>query len=220
MNKVMAIADQVLTVLRSDERRLVGRAQIYAWVYEAEVAVAHYVPSATATTLVFRCDAGYRQDIRQIEADRYFGLLAVRCNGDFEEPGAAVNLVSLQELDLYSPHWRSERGEAVMEYAFDEREPTVFYVNPGVEADWPLTLSAKAVPGEYGEVDDNSETTVSEVFAPALIAWTLHRIYSERLTGSYDPAESQRQLLLFSNILGVKLQNDYKFSPKNPQQPA
>ncbi len=213
MAKVQALTAQVQQILRDDGVNYPPKT-IHRYLHEGEVILAVHKSSSTARDIDYACKAGTKQDLSLVDEMNIAGLLAVKANGSIDEPKRSVRLVSRDDLDQVDPEWRSaDPADDIDEYIHDPREPTVFYTNPPASVGQPLNISVYLVPAEYGEVDENTITTVSELDAPSLVEWALYRAFSEDSEGTPNFQRSSRHLQGFSSLSGIKLQNEIRTSP-------
>jgi hypothetical protein len=93
-------------------------------------------PESTSNVVDFTTVAGPRQEL----AATSYRLLDILHNGTKAVPGGAVRQVSLEELDSYTPLWRTATATATMlEFTFDQNDSRGFYVLP------PSIVSSTAV---------------------------------------------------------------------------
>ncbi|MGH1372984.1 MAG: DUF6682 family protein [Cellvibrionaceae bacterium] len=217
MAKVEVLTAQVQQILRDDGVNY-SPEKIHGYLHEGEIILAVHKNSSTARDIDYQCAVGAKQDLSSVSGVNVAGLLSVKSNGTIENPKTAVRMVSRDDLDQIDPSWRSaDSADEIDEYIHDAREPTIFYTNPPASAGQELNISVYLVPAPYGDVSDTTETTVSDLDAPSLVEWALYRAFSEDSEGTPNFQRSSRHLQGFSSLSGVKLQNEYRSSPKNPE---
>jgi hypothetical protein len=132
--------------------------------------------------------------------------------------GRGLRRKSVEDLDAFTPNWRGAAASASpREFCIDDRSPTVFFVNPPATDATKLRISYCKTPQLYGTVSASTETTVRDVFAPAVVEFALYRLFGHDVEGSVNQARSQKHLSTFFNLLGVKAQSERAQSPKNPE---
>ena len=125
-------------------------AVLVQWLVDAQVAIAKFMPSATARTDAVKLAQGSKQSIETILQANcvpgdgvsltapLYGIeiySVVRNMGvDGSTVGNGITVVDRADLDNFNPQWHQQTGTAVDDYVFDERNPLTFYVSPAVPA--------------------------------------------------------------------------------------
>lgn len=218
MAKVQAIADVIISVLRDADQDGWRLTDIHGAINEAEKVIVNYRPDASAIDHELTCVTGIKQSL-PANANR---LLDVKFNvGAASAPGRSVHRKAVVDLDSINPNWRSASANVVIrEFVYDDREPLLFYVYPPAADGAKLQISYSGVPPAYGTVDANTATLVSDLYEPAIIEWALYRLFGFDVENSVNISRSQQHLSNFANMLGVKLQNEPRFSPRNRENKA
>tara|TARA_R100000656_G_scaffold71732_2_gene53693 strand:- start:13 stop:669 length:657 start_codon:yes stop_codon:yes gene_type:complete len=218
MAKVQAIAAVVVATLRDADADSWTASEIHSAINEAEKVIVNYRPDASAIDYELPCAEGIKQSL-PANANR---LLDVKFNvGAASAPGRSVHRKAVVDLDSINPNWRSASANAVIrEFVYDDREPLFFYVYPPAANGAKLQISYSGIPPAYGTVDANTATLVSDLYEPAIIEWALYRLFGFDVENSVNMARSQQHLSNFANMLGVKLQNEPRFSPRNRENKA
>lgn len=211
MAKVVDLTTKILDILHDENRRVFGEDQIHRWVNEAETVVAIHKPDSTSTNIDYQCTGGARQDLSGLTDPTIGLILVVHHNGPISAPGTYIHQVSRDNLGLIDPGWQArEPADQADEYIYDENEKQVIYLSPPAKAGNIVNLSVSAVPAEYGTVDETTETTVRDLYAPALVEWCMYRVFSEGDEGGVNAQRALSHLANCSNLLGVKLQNEIR----------
>lgn len=177
---------------------------------EAERATVLIRPDATAARLTITCEPGAYQRLAGVTR-----LLDVVCKVVNGEPGRALRRVQLAELELFTPDWRSVRGEP-QHWAFDEREPAAFFLYPAPRAPGSeLQVLASLDPAPYAGTAP--ATTVAAEWAPALIEYALYRLFNADVEGSVNLARSGQHYQNWATLVGLKVQAAKITGPKNPE---
>lgn len=157
--------------------------ELLAWLNDGQRVIAKYLPSSCARIDAVKLAAGTRQSISSVAAAsiipgdgsaastrRGSQLLDVIRNmgSNGATPGVPIRAVSREVLDTFSPGWHSVTAAAVTEFVFDPRQPTSFYVSPGVpaatavwvELSW-VTLPAEIPYAAGSMVFDTGTSTVT-----------------------------------------------------------
>lgn len=163
-------------------------------------------PDATATTTDLVLTAN--TPLQSIPADGLQLLEVVRNTG-----GRAIRQADKRVMDNNNPDWYTETGTTIKHFWFDERNPTKFYVYP-----IPPTTPAVSVEITYTKTPTRITTTgdtlpVSDVYEVPLHFLTVAFAYMKN-TKRGDINKSTFYLANAANILNIKMQNQFNFSPK------
>lgn len=213
---VQSLTNRIVASLRDANNDSWPEDVIQEAILEAEKVITNFRPDATAVDRTFTCVAGIKQDLSSLSAPAALRLLDVKYNISGGVPGRSIRRVAIGDLDAIRPDWRSQtNASAAREFMFDPREPLIFYVNPPVADGTDVQLSHSAIPASYGTVDSNTQTTVNELYEPMIIEWALYRLFGHDTTGSVNESRSQRHLNNFQAQMGVKIEAETIFGPKN-----
>lgn len=217
--QVSYLAGLITAALRDADQDQWVDADIHNALYEGEQVIALYHPHATSRDHTLTLAEGIKQNLGDDLEPASYRLLDVKFNvGQTGAPGRSTRRVSMQDLDAINPNWRTaSASQVIREWMFDDREPNLFYVNPPAQADTKLQISYSAIPARPSEITPSTEMTVSETYMPALIEWSLYRLFGHDAEGSVNSGRSQQHLQNFAAILGVSLDMLAPFSPKNPE---
>lgn len=165
-----ALSDMNPQFTRWTEVELVG------WLNEAQRVVVKYLPYANARIDTIKLKPGTRQSIAHLApADVKPGdgvaltapvvgmaVQAVICNmgADGLTAGRAIRLVERDMLDAADPLWHRSTGKAVTQYAYDPRQPQMFYVTPGVLANAQVWVEVDYVAEPLPVPTPNADTSM------------------------------------------------------------
>lgn len=212
MGKVADLIGEVRGFLRDADADQFDDAVIADAVYHGELALQSVKPEATSTDMDVETVEGSRQSLPD-NAER---LLDVRCNGTLAAPGRSIRMTARETLDVVTPDWRgAEPVESAREYLYDERLPDVFELSPPV-LPGNVVCVVSLQPAKYGDIA-SGDLTVRDKYVPALIEWSLYRLFSEDSEGTVNEARSRKHYTNFFNFLGVKLQNEARVSPRQAE---
>ncbi|MEX2964654.1 DUF6682 family protein [Microbulbifer sp. TYP-18] len=210
---VSALIAEVRNSLRDASEVQYSAEAIGSALLDAELVVVAYKPEATAEDVEVTTVDGARQEI---PAD-YLRVLDIKHNGTLAEPGRSIRLVAREHLDLMAPNWRAANTEPeARQYTYDEHNPRVFELSPPVVAGTVVATLAKR-PAEYDDLT-TAMPTVGPEYRPALIEYALYRLFSEDTEGSVNESRSRKHYANFFNFLGVKVQNEARVSPWQPER--
>lgn len=212
MAKVQALAATVRKILRdADEDQFVD-GDLHNYIYDAELAHAIYKPDEFTAIAPLACVAGSRQKIDSLALP--FRFLSVKRNTN----GPIVNRLSRDLAERWGIDIESQApSKTIKGYMEDERDPNAFNTVPPASVGASLDVLYVKAPAEYGTVDANTETTLSDIYQPSIIEWVLYRCFSEDGESSPNFSRAGRHLQNFASMLGVKIEMDQALSPKNPR---
>lgn len=212
MGSVADTVAEVRGILRDAGADLYSDALIQAAVLAGEVMTATTKPESVSDRIEIATAAGSLQALPAT----HFRLLDLLHNGPASAPRRSINLVGRETLDRMTPNWRSATPvDDAREYVYDERNPLQFELSPPVKAGTIVGLLAKR-PTPYTNVA-NDELTVDAMNQPAVIEWALYRLFSEDTEGTVNEARSRKHYGNFFNFFGIKLQNEARNSPRQPE---
>lgn len=211
------LTDAAPQFTRWTERELVN------WLNDAQKAVAKFLPPSCARIDSIQLANGTKQSIDTITAARILNgdgstsvdvygkmLLDVIRNmgSDGATPGRAIRVVSRDVLDVATPNWHSSTGSPVTEYVFDPRNPTVFYVTPGVsgtswvEIAWIVSPTEIAYSAGSMLVGGGStvKLSIDDQYIDDLVNYILARAHMKEaeVSGNYQLASAHSNLFTAS----------------------
>lgn len=218
MAKVQSIVERIKTALRDSTGDNWSESSIIQSIYDAELAIVGFRPDASAMDVDFPCAQGSRQSIAGI-SPKPNRLLDVKYNRYADVDGRSVNRRSRSDLDSINPNWMNSGGSTIVrEFVFDDREPLLFYVNPPAGLGTKLRISYSAIPAAYPDpITESTETTINDIYEPAIFEWAMYLLFSHDAEGSVNASRAQQHLATFQAIMGVKVDSDGQFSPRNPE---
>lgn len=216
---VSYVVDLISAALRDAANDAWSKADIQDAIFEGEQAIALYHPHATTRDYTLNLAAGIKQSLDAGVNPLSHRVLDVKFNvGTDGTPGRSVRRVAVSDLDAINPAWRSATSSPVIrEWVFDDREPNLFYVSPPAAVGAKLQISYSAVPAWPKSISASTQTTVRDVYMPALIEWALYRLFGHDAEGSVNISRSQQHLQNFAGMMGISLDAVASFSPKNPE---
>ncbi len=218
MAMVQKIVERIKTALRDSSGDSWPTPAIIQAIYDAELAIVGFRPDASVIDVDFSCVTGSRQSIHSMDP-KPNRLLEVKYNRYTDIDGRSVDRRSRSDLNAINPNWMASGGSTIVrEYVFDDREPLLFYVNPPAGIGTKLRISYSAIPTHYPtEIYEATATTISDIYEPAIYEWAMYLLYGHDAEGSVNATRSQQHLQAFESIMGVKVQADSQFSPKNSE---
>ena len=164
-------------------------------------AIAKFMPASCSRLDVIKLAPGTRQSIDPILAanlissdgstpalvqGNYLQSVTRNMGTDGSTPGNAIRIADREVLDVNTPNWHTQTGNAVSQYTFDPRTPKNFYVSPGVPATTNVWVEISyladpyevSVSGSYGM--DGTDTTlipIDDKYVDDLVNYILARAY-------------------------------------------
>jgi len=221
--------------------------ELVAWLNDAQLAVAKYMPQACSRVDVVRLAPGTKQSIESISAAAIIpgdgsspanvtgvALLDVRRNmgANGTTPGKVLRIVDREILDSISPEWHTKTG-VPNQYVFTPTTPKVFYVSPGVTGTVWVELAFIAVPklivsnGSFGYDGNSTETiSVADTYSDDLINYILARAYMKDAEFAANQQLAAAHTALFTSSINAQaaaltgVNPNLQSLPFNPNLPA
>jgi hypothetical protein len=144
------------------------------WLNDAAREIVLRRPAARALVQSHALTAGTRQ---QCEAGASQLLNVVRNLGPAGQPGRAIGVTDLQQMDRAAPDWHSGAAGATRQFMVDERNPVGFYVYPpAVDGALVEVLVAAPPPAVTSSAD---ALDMRPEFLNAIINWALYRCHTK-----------------------------------------
>lgn len=192
--------------------------ELVGWLNDAQREIALLKPDATAATVTMAMAVGTKQSIptggnRLLRVIR--NMTALDGTG-----GRSIRPVEREALDSAVPDWHSAtvtgdaaHGTVVKNYCYDEQNPRVFYVYPGMSSTsaWvELVYSADPAAVAAGE-----NIGLPDIFANAILDYMLFRSYSKDMDIAPQQARANTHYQLFMNSVAGKGKIDAYSTPNN-----
>ena len=177
----------------------------------AVAALATYRPDIFATTKTVTCVAGTRQTLptgarRLIEVER-------------NTNGRKLRFCELGVLDDMEPDWMCSTGSTEAEaYAYDESNPTVFWLYPGVADGVQVDVVASVTPEPVTVSQITQPLPFDAAFFTPCMDWIIYRAYMRDADDTANSARGQLHLQAFAQYLGIKLEADRALSQRRQQK--
>lgn len=226
--KVIDILERVTTLYNDKEYVRVPESHYLKFLDDALNQLVLSRPDAHVKTEVVKLKQGTRQEI---PADGYT-LIEIYMNKKKEEEEYSnyypIAHVQREDLDYFS-NWQSYKKKSskdyIDEFAYDQRSPRVFWVNPFVgEQDVYVEMDYSYGFTKYGELpqdEDGTWTTVeqmdidvSDVFMGPIVSYMLYLLYSTDSTSQRDMSIATANQQAFYQALGVEYQATQQAIPR------
>jgi hypothetical protein len=188
------------------------RAEVLAWIDDAQRTIVLVQPNATSTTVAMKLVAGTRQ---QLPADGHLLLDIYRNMGnDGNKPGRVVRVVSRELLDAHMPTWHSGAKNAVTQnYVYDVQDQLAFYVYPPADGNNYVELNYSKVPAPL--TDETDTLDVADVYAAIVLDYVLFRTNAKDAEYAAGLALANQYWTAFAAALGM---NEKEETSNNPNQ--
>lgn len=206
---------QVAEILQDTLKTSFTSAQLVAWWNDAQRVIAIARPDLVVVTEPFLLG---KSTVRQVAPSGTNKIIDITKNLGIDggTHGKAIRLIDRASLDEYDDRWTIGNGATIIkEWAYDERNPRVFYVypKPNATTDVYVELIRSSTPVDC--VDENSEINVPNICVPAGVSWMLYRCFSRDSEETPNYARAQGFKTECFELLGVKSASDKQMSPKN-----
>jgi hypothetical protein len=200
------VMDKVITLLSDQTNIRWTQSELLGWINDGVREVALHKPEACVKAVnVVLTPSTPKQSI---PADGTQFLKAVRNTGsDGTKLGRGITICDKNSLDGFQPTWyRDSYGPEIVHFMFDPENPRGFYVYPKA----PSSALNIEVMYSYSPADvaAGSAIPVDDIYANALVHYTLFRCYSKDADYTNDTNEANRQYQLFASSLGIKHENE------------
>ena len=160
-------------------------------------------PDANAQDISFTCVAGTKQ---QLPSDALRLIDIVRNNA-----GKVIRLVSRSALDDNYPDWHTTSAATSADaFTYDDRDPKIFYLYPGVVAGTKVDLvySLAPVAKTLAQVSNNAVADLDDIYINPIIDFILYRAYSKDAEYVANSNRSQGHYQAFLQQIGDKTSVD------------
>lgn len=192
-------------------------ATLIKYINSAQKMIASIRPDASSTTATMIMVVGTKQTmptaaLRLLEITRNMG-------SDGLTPGRAVNASDHDAFRLFNSSWHTATAVAeVKNFAYNEKTPDIFYVDPPSDGTGYIEMAYSIVPTV---VTANGDTlSLKDIYKNHIVQWCMFKAYSIEV----DSASSQRRASVheqsFYQMMGKKFQRDVQFSPSEEMKDA
>ena len=189
--------------------------ELLGYLNEGLIEVGNYRPDAFTSAVNLTLVAGSQQSIAGVGTQ----LKSIDSNGPSSLcPAAPITQVDLQLMrTFYKKPCLPTGGPTeyrVLTYAYDAKNPLVFYVSPPVPAGNTAQVVATIVriADQYDNSTLNSNLAIDQKYYNALKFWVLARAYEVDTESNTSQAESEKYYKKFYNLLGVQYKQASDFN--------
>ena len=223
---VKNILDRVQLTLQDTTNIRWTQAELLNYLNDAQREIALLKPDATSINTNIQLATGTQQSLpsggnRILRVLRNMSSAAGDATG-----GRAIRQVSLESLDAQDPNWHdptatglSKHTTIVKHWVYDEMDPKVFYVYPGVAGNAFVEIVYSVVPGVLDYSSSGSSTLgVNDIYGNAVINYILYKSYNKDSEGAANQTKASGYYSLFINAVGQKSQIDLALNPSDNKQ--
>ena len=160
-------------------------------------------PDANAKDMTFTCVAGTKQTL---PSDALRLIDVVRNNA-----GKVIRLVNRSALDDNYPDWhKTATATEADAFTYDDRDPKIFYLYPGVVASTKIDLvySLAPVAKTLAQVEADVVADLDDIYINPIIDFILYRAYSKDAEYVANSNRSQGHYQAFLQQIGDKTSVD------------
>ena len=200
------IIDRALAKANDESAAYWGAVENLRSVNDAQRAVVSRLPAAGATSAMPTLAAGSRQTLAGLTLQG-FEVLDVVCNVSGTTRGAPIRKCPRSWLDDHVSGWHVQTASGASEYwAYDERDPTAFYIWPHNGAKVELVYAA--LPTDLASL--SSSIGINDIYADAMQWYVLFAMYSKDLEKAKGAQLAQTYWNLFLSSIGLREQSIVK----------
>jgi hypothetical protein len=193
-------------------------AELILWLNDAQTEIVLYKPDAGAVNTTVTLATGTKQTLPS-GGNRLLGVVRNMSAASSGTGGRVIRAVSREILDSQEPNWHdptvtgaAAHGTTQKHYCYDEQDPTVYYVFPGVAGASYIEIIYSAVPTD---VSSGEDIGVADIYGNAIIDYILYRAFQKEAEYSATNARADKQYGLFLSAVTGKSQLDALTSPNS-----
>ncbi len=223
---VKNILDRVQITLQDTTNIRWTQAELLNYLNDAQREIALLKPDATSINTNIQLATGTQQSLpsggnRILRVLRNMSSAAGDATG-----GRAIRQVSLESLDAQDPNWHdptatglSKHTTIVKHWVYDESDPKVFYVYPGVAGNAFVEIVYSVVPGVLDYSSNGSSTLgVNDIYGSAIMNYILFMAYMKDAETASNQSRASSHLTLFQQAVSLKGEMDQVNSPSINKQ--
>lgn len=196
------IIDEVSRALNDDTHVRWTEDDVLTYISAGQREIVLIRPSARSETSVVTLASGTKQTIPASALTLIDVVRNMGANGS--TPGRAPRRIDREIMDATRPDWHAETEDGVvLNWSFDNRDPTTFYVSPPQPAVSPhqLEIMYSMAPAAVTAASDVID--VDDAYAPALFYYSMFRALSKNASGG-DRNQSGTWYAAFLQALGAR----------------
>lgn len=198
--KVKDLIDRVAGVLQDRTNVRWPRADLMAYLNDAQRQIVIARPDANAVNAAFACANSSKQTL-PANAVR---LLSVVRN----TTGNAITKIKRATLDVQMPGWHDfPATDGVENYFYDMIDPKHFFVFPKPPAAHSIDIVYSQVPADIAAEEPGVTIGLDDIYANVIVDYMLYSAYRKDATYG-DPQRATLYLQAFNSALGIKTQVD------------
>ncbi len=186
------------------------QASLFEYIDSAQQAIVNIRPDANAIVTVMPMVTGTKQTlptagIRLLEVRRNMGTGGTT-------PGKAIVSCDHATLALYNSGWHTATATAEIDnFAYDEKTPKVFYVDPPSDGTVQIEITYASIPTKIALAVDILD--LKDQYRNAIVQWCMFRAYSVEVDSASSQSRARKHEQTFNDIMDKKMQRDIMYSP-------
>lgn len=211
-DKILVLVGKVNEQLQDDLFTRWPKEELIGYFNDAQMAVIQNRPDAYTKDTDITCAAGTKQTLPE-EAIR---LIDIRYNTDTMR---SIVFRPRVEMTEYDPMWYGSTGEEEAEcFFYDEREPKVFFLYPGLADQKKVNGVYSLAPDRHipANVDDTTDADLDSIYSNAIVEYMLYLAHTKDFEYS-EQAKAQTHLQAYMALLNIKSQSDVGMTPTDKE---
>lgn len=205
-----AIIDKTAILLNDTLSVRWTRAELLAWLSQAQRSIALRNPGTVNTVAVMKLQPGTRQSI---PATGWLILDVTRNMGtDGLTPSSPIRIISQELLDSFSPNWHAATPtSAIDNYIYSPKDETSFFIYPPSDGTGYIEINYSSITPDF--VLETETIKVADIFEPALTDFICFRAHSKDAEYAAGVQLAAMYSSSFSSALQAKEQAELQASP-------
>lgn len=215
--KAQEILDEVARQLNDVGGVTWTQVSLFDYINSAQEVIASFRPDASSSITTMKMVAGTKQTLpttalRLLEVIRNMGSAGTT-------PGRVIRAADHESISLFNSAWHSQ-GQVVevKNFAYSEKNPDTFYVDPPSDGTEFIEISVSVAPTEVN--DGLDDLTLKDIYKPHVIQWCMFRAYSIEVDSASSQNRAAAHEKSFYQLMGKKFERDIMFSPSVEVQEA
>jgi len=187
------------------------------YINSAVEVIASFRPDASSIITTMQMVAGTKQTLpasalRLLEVTRNMGSAGTT-------PGRVIRGVEHEAISLFNSNWHSQAQVVeVKNYAYNEKNPRTFYVDPPSDGTEFVEISISIVPTPVNDGQD--VLGLKDIYRMHVVQWCMFRAYSIEVDSASSQNRAAAHEKSFYQLMGKKFERDILFSPSVEVQEA
>ena len=186
------------------------------YINSAQEAIASIRPDASSSIVTMKMVTGTKQTI---PTNSLRLLEVIRNMGDGSTPGRVIRVVDSDSISLFNSNWHSQTVTVeIKNYAYNEKNPNTFYVDPPSDGSEFIEISVSLSPVRVNDGQD--ALVLKDIYRNHVIQWCMFRAYSIEVDSQSSQNRARKHEESFYQLMGKKFERDIIYSPSAEIQGA